>query len=80
MNTSADIGNKPQIHFKPAWVFELSKADSLLVLKALGGRLTGPAEKDAAKVLCDRLTELRAQEGRAYLGSLERAAEAATRE
>ena len=78
MNTT-DLGNRPQIHFKPSWVFELNKHDSLLVLKALGGRLNGAVEKEAAKALCDRLTELRLDEGRAYFGSLERADEAAKR-
>jgi hypothetical protein len=44
----------------------------LLVLKALGGRLTAD-DVPKAKELGDRLTELRAIEGRSYLGALERA-------
>lgn len=64
--------DKPQLYLKPNWVFELNKFDTLLILKALGGRLMGP-EILKAKELGDRLTELRAIEGRNYLGALERA-------
>lgn len=64
--------DKPQLYLKPNWIFELNKFDTLLVLKALGGRLTAD-EVLKAKELGDRLTELRAIEGRSYLGALERA-------
>lgn len=40
------------------WHFRLNKADALLVMKALGGRLK-EAEVPAAKELGDYLTELR---------------------
>lgn len=64
--------DKPQLYLKPNWIFELNKFDTLLILKALGGRLTED-EVLKAKELGDRLTELRATEGRNYLGALERA-------
>jgi hypothetical protein len=68
--------DKPQLHLKPNWIFELNKFDTLLILKALGSRLAGD-EFLRAKELGDRLTELRAIEGRSYLGSLEHAEAAA---
>jgi hypothetical protein len=72
--------NKPQLFLKPCWIFELNKFDTLLVLKALGGRLNSDEEVQRAKDLGDRLTELRAKEGRDYLGSLERAEAAVGRQ
>lgn len=62
----------PQLVMRTSWCFILGRRDSLLMLKALGGRLTA-VEVDDAKALGDRLTQLRAQEGRDYLNSLERA-------
>lgn len=68
--------SKPEVVLHHTWVFKLSKRDALLVLKALGGRLT---DKDApeAKALGDRLTVLRANVGQDYQNSLDRAAKAA---
>ena len=67
-----------ELHFAPVWVFRLGAADSLLVLKALGGRLD-PARRDGfneveqAKALCDRLTALRAHHGRRLVAALQNA-------
>lgn len=72
LDQDKDKDKKAEIHFKPHWVFDLGTRDSLLVLKALGGRLT-EAEEAAAKELGDRLTLLRATAGRQYMESLARA-------
>lgn len=64
------------VWLRPTWVFELDKHDTLLVLKALGGRLT-PDEVPLASDLCDRLTTLRATSAGDSLGGLVRAAEKA---
>lgn len=53
---------KATIGLRVAWVLTLDKRDSLLVLKALGGRLKSDAEIKAASELCDRLTKQRATE------------------
>jgi hypothetical protein len=66
----------PEVSYIPRWSFTLSKRDALLVLKALGGRLTDHEIKEA-KELGDRLTELRQSAGQDYQNSLDRAAHAA---
>lgn len=68
----------PEIVMHTTWVFKLNKRDSLLVLKALGGRLA-EAERPEAEALDDRLTVLRAAQGAYYIGSLSKAAEAVAR-
>lgn len=60
------------IHLKPQWVFTCDSADSLMILKALGGRLNG-TEVHRAKELGNRLTVERAKQGRQMLDGLERA-------
>lgn len=62
----------PEIVMNITWSFRLSKRDTLIVLKALGGRLK-PEEVEEAKALGDRLAVLRAAEGRQALAPLERA-------
>jgi hypothetical protein len=70
---SNDTSNHgPELQLKLAWSFTLSKADTLLVLQALGGRLK-PEDYVRATELGDRLTYLRAQEARAHLKALEHA-------
>ncbi len=49
------------MQLKPSYLLDLSHPEFLLVLKALGGRLT-PADIDAAKELGDHLTLIRAAE------------------
>lgn len=51
-----------QLSLKAMWVFTLDKSDSLLVLRALGGRLKTAEDINAARELGDRLTRLRAIE------------------
>lgn len=56
MTTDTDeFESGPETFMQPTWVFRLGKRDSLLVLKALGGRLSDD-EKAEAEALCDRLT------------------------
>lgn len=43
------------------WRFDLDVSDTRLVLRALGGRLSGDDEIARAKELGDRLTHLRAR-------------------
>jgi hypothetical protein len=71
-----EINPAPEVSYIPRWSFTLSKKDALLVLKALGGRLTDVEVKEA-KELGDRLTELRQATGQDYQNSLDRAARAA---
>jgi hypothetical protein len=65
------------IRLAPRWVFDLGVSDSLLVLKALGGRLDPRGrsgnEVEQAKALGDKLTALRAHHGRRLLSALQRA-------
>lgn len=56
-------GHAPEVALQVSWQFRLGRKDSLLVLKALGGRLVTPEEVAAAKELGDRLTLMRAHEG-----------------
>jgi hypothetical protein len=60
------------LHLRPQWVFTCDSADSLTILKALGGRLN-KFEVLKAKELGDRLTIERAKQGRQMLDGLERA-------
>lgn len=66
-------GHAPELGMHVTWVFKLSKRDSLLVLKALGGRLSED-EVAEAKALGDRLTVLRANDATQYQQALVRAA------
>lgn len=66
-------GHAPELGMHITWVFKLSKRDSLLVLKALGGRLSEDEAADA-KALGDRLTVLRANDVTQYQQALARAA------
>jgi hypothetical protein len=61
------------------WTFTLDKRDSLLMLKALGGRLKGP-EVELAKSLGDRLTVLRSKCADDVAESLRRHAANATKQ
>lgn len=70
-------GPGAELYLVPVWVFRLGKRDSLLVLKALGGRLQAN-EADEAKALGDRLTVHRANAARDLMAGTERA-EAATK-
>ena len=65
------------LHLRPQWMFICDSADSLLILKALGGRLND-TEVIRAKALGDRLTIERAKQGRQMLDALERAEQAVT--
>lgn len=51
---------KHKVQMQVTWGFELTGAESRLVLAALGGRLR-PDQEEAAKKLGDELTVLRAQ-------------------
>jgi hypothetical protein len=46
----------------PAYLFEVPNDEMLLILKALGGRLASDEQREAARLLGDRLTEQRARE------------------
>ncbi len=48
------------ITMKTKWIFEVDSAQTLLILKALGGRIKSPADVEAAKALGDDLTKARA--------------------
>ena len=48
-----------EVLMHPVWVFKADKREALLILKALGGRLTEEDAKEA-KELCDLLTLQRA--------------------
>jgi len=61
----------------PIWRFTLGKRDALLVLKALGGRLTSEESRAAAAELGDRLTVQRAAVTRDLVYHMERAENAA---
>ncbi len=77
MSTDDDHGAPgAETYLVPVWVFRLNKRDSLLVLKALGDRLTD-AEVEEAKALGNRLTIHRANAARDLIESTERAAAAA---
>lgn len=65
-------GPGAECYLVPLWVFRLGKRDSLLVLKALGGRLTSK-EAEEAKELGDRLTRQRANAARDLQAGAERA-------
>lgn len=64
----------PQTFMRTAWVFELDRRDALLMLKALGGRLSDE-EVVQARDLGNRLTIIRAAAARDALKHLQRAAE-----
>lgn len=64
-----------ETYMQTHWVFRLNKADALLTMKALGGRLREGKETEAAKELGDRLTRLRAKAAADLLGGLLRAEE-----
>lgn len=66
---------KSEMHLRPRWVFELDRRDALLVLKALGGRLSDE-EKVLAEQLGDRLTLQRANLARDLLQGLMKAEQA----
>jgi hypothetical protein len=77
-----DIEHPAEIQFSPVWVLKLDAADTLTVLKALGGRLQlrnrdGENEVEKARQLGDRLTAMRAHHARRFSANLERAAEQA---
>lgn len=65
-----------EIHLMPSWRFLCDAHDTLLILKALGGRLD---ESDTIKArdLGDKLTLERAKQGQQMQDGLERAAAAA---
>lgn len=63
-------GPAPHIHLEASWVFRLGKKDSLLVLKALGGRLANDVEEREAEALGDRLTLLREKEAKTLLQAM----------
>ncbi len=68
--------SNPECNFVGRWAFVLGPRDSLLVLKALGGRLTTDQDRTDAEALGDRLTLL----GESSMGTgwpgLQRAADA----
>lgn len=57
------------VALKSTWVFELGAEDVRLVLRALGGRLSGD-EVEAARELGDNLTRARAAASRALASQL----------
>jgi hypothetical protein len=61
------------LNLLPLWRFTLGRKESLLVMKALGGRLKPGGETDAAKDLGDRLTLQRAHEARTLLEAMQQA-------
>jgi hypothetical protein len=67
----------PQMHLQPVWIFELGQRDALLVLRALGGRLSTPEETEAARTLGNRLTMQREKLAQGLTKGLEIAAAAA---
>lgn len=71
------LERSPHMALRPAWVFEVGTRDATLILKALGGRLDTPDEKEAARNLGDRLTVLRESAGRDFYNPLSRHAERA---
>lgn len=73
MNDDDFDGSKAECWLMPTWAFRLGKRDALLVLKALGGRLTSAADIADAKALGDRLTALRANAARDLIDGAERA-------
>ena len=72
-----DGGPQSQLDLLPLWRFTLGKRDALLVLKALGGRLSRPPEIEDALELGDRLTLQRAAAARELMNGLEKAENAA---
>ena len=50
----------PVAHLQPIWIFELNKRDALLILRALGGRITNDDEQEAARLLGNRRPAWRA--------------------
>lgn len=75
MEVDLEGGHKPSCDMLVSWRFTVSKQDALLILKALGGRLSNPEEVAKAKELGDRLTTLRAASGSDYVQHLVRTAE-----
>lgn len=69
--TPPNIGS--MLNLLPLWRFTLGRKESLLVLKALGGRLKTEGEIDSAQQLGDRLTLQRANEARVLLDAMEQA-------
>ena len=67
----------PVAHLQPVWIFEVNKRDALLILRALGGRLTNDDEQEAARLLGNRLTLQRAKLAGELAAGLEINAEAA---
>lgn len=61
----------PEIALHPLWVFKANKAEALLILKALGGRLSDE-EKLQAKELGDVLTKQRASVAEDFMRQLVR--------
>lgn len=62
-----------QLKLNPAWILELSMADLRLILRALGGRMTGEAEIAEAKALGNKLTLDRIKNTELELGKLKKA-------
>lgn len=77
--SSADNDDGPGAHVEPIvqWRFMLNKRDSLLVLKALGGRLATDEDRQAARELGNKLTLQRQASMRALMNGLNISAAAA---
>lgn len=58
------VDDEPMAEFRllQMWQFRVAKNDAMLILQALGGRLTSPDAIAAARELGDRLTALRIKE------------------
>jgi hypothetical protein len=87
MDTQHDLTGdgepRAEIRFLPRWGFVLGPRDTLLVLRALGGRLgvSGDLDRDERELaeacaLGDRLTLLREQQAKQSYIALQRAADA----
>lgn len=50
-----------ELSMERTWTLSLSNREIILVMKALGGRITSEPEKNEAMDLGDRLTDLRAK-------------------
>lgn len=61
-----------ELKMKPSWEFSLDNDDLVLVLKALGGRLSGAKQLGDAQELGNRLTSQRATQLRAHADMLEK--------
>jgi hypothetical protein len=68
-----DLHIPAAVHMRTTWIFEVDKRDALLILKGLSGGLLTNVDREEAKRLGERLTELRALNAQQNLRGLDRA-------